>query len=157
MPIHAWAHTIVPRHVCARTRLSPHMLVPTHVCTQTRLYPDPLVPTQVCTQTHLWPEMFMTEHNYCAHTWLWSHDPVHILYDCSHTQLCPYTITPIHDRAHSTVPMQDCRHVQLSRDKNVPRHNCTHKQYCTSNFAPTIVPRRDCAHTMRVFSRKLDT
>ena len=40
-----------------------------------------------------------------------------------------------------------------------PRHNCTHKQYyCTRNFVPTIVPRRDCAHMMmRVFSRQLDT
>ena len=30
--VHAWAHTIVPRHVCAHTHLYPDMFVPRHVC-----------------------------------------------------------------------------------------------------------------------------
>ena len=30
MPLHDWAHTIVPRHVCAKTHLCPVTLVPQH-------------------------------------------------------------------------------------------------------------------------------
>ena len=58
---HDCAHTIVPRHVCAQTRLCPHTLVPTHVCAHTRLS------SHICAQTRLCPHMFMPRH-ICALT-----------------------------------------------------------------------------------------
>ena len=52
--------TIVPRHVCAKTRLCPQTFVPTHFCAQTRLCPDMFVPRHVCSHTCLCPRK-------CAH------------------------------------------------------------------------------------------
>ena len=70
---HVCAHTIVPRHVCAHTRLCPHTFVPRHDCAHTRLCPDTIVPTHVCAQIRLCPHTFVPTH------------------DCAHTRLCPHT------------------------------------------------------------------
>ena len=78
-----WAHTNVPTHVCAQTRLCPDAIVPREDCAQTWLCPDMIVPTQsspymtvprhVCAQTHL----------ICTQTWLW--------------WMYPYTLVPKHE------------------------------------------------------------
>ena len=86
MPIHDWAHTTVPTHVCAQTWLCPHtfdlspdMILPSHVCAHTRLCPDTFVPTHVCAHTRL-----------CPHTFV----PTHV---CVQTRLCPDTSVPQHE------------------------------------------------------------
>ena len=52
-----YAHTIVPRHVCARTRFCPHTFVLRHACSFTRLCPDTFLPTHVCAHICLCPDM----------------------------------------------------------------------------------------------------
>ena len=86
-------------------------------------------------------------------------------HDCAQTRLYQNTIVPrhvtfvpmnpiepIHNRAHSTVPSQDCHQKQyLSRDTTVPRHNKFLNQTIIVQVTPclTIVPRcNNCAHTI---------
>ena len=78
VPIHTWAHTIVPRHVCAQTRLCPDSFVPTdvcaqqprHVCAHTRI-PDTFVLTHVCAQTRLCSHKFVPRHFVPSHVCDW--------------------------------------------------------------------------------------
>ena len=56
--------TFVPRYISARTHLSQDMIVPIHDCAQTCLYPDTFVPRHVCAQKHLCSETFVPKHDY---------------------------------------------------------------------------------------------
>ena len=147
------------RHVCAQTRLCTLTFVSTHIRALTRLCPDTFVSIDVCAHICLCPHMFVPRH-VCGLTCLCQDTIIVAIHDCAHMILFTYcTIVPMHDCAHSTVPKQDCRHIQLSRDTNVPRHNNIVPLtiiILIINFVPTIVPRREIALTMRVISRKLD-
>ena len=76
VPIHDWAHTTEPTHVCAHTCFCPDTFAPRHVCAQTCFCPDTFAPRHVCAQTRLCPDTFM---------------PRHV---CAQTRLCPDTIVP---------------------------------------------------------------
>ena len=64
VPIHDWAHTTVPTHVCTHTRLCPHTyvcahtrtFVPTHDCAQRRLCPQTCVSTNACVHKRVWAQ-----------------------------------------------------------------------------------------------------
>ena len=93
-----YAHTIVPRHVCARTRLCPNAFLPTHVCAhtvcaQTRWCSDTLVPLHVCAQTRFCPHMFVPTY-VCALTCY--NCVVTIMSGQKRVRLCPDTFVPKH-------------------------------------------------------------
>ena len=84
------AHTIVPRHFYAHTRLCQDTFVPTHVCAYTRLCPDTFIHTHVCAHTRLCQDTFVPTH-ICAQIRLYPHTfvPTHVW---DYTRLCPRNI-----------------------------------------------------------------
>ena len=143
-------HSFVPTLVCAHTRLCPHSFVPTLVCAHTRLCPHSFVSTLVCGLTCLCQDTIVPIHD-CAHMILFTYCTIVLIHHFDQTRLCPTKIVLIRLCPSNIVVTYNWAETKMCPDTIVPISNCTR------NFIPTIVAIRDCAHTIRVFIRKLDT